>query len=124
MVTAYICSPYRAKTDAQLDNHIDYAQQLTSLALAAGIAPITPHLYLTQVTDDNIPEQRENGLRAGRALLEKCDVVIIGNLYGVSEGMQAELELADITHTPVISVTKDTTPEELAKIIESVAVYG
>lgn len=48
MRKVYICSPYRAKDGAELDRNIDYAQQLTRQALEAGLAPITPHLYMTQ----------------------------------------------------------------------------
>lgn len=47
MRKVYICSPYRAKDGAELDRNIDYAQQLTRQALEAGLAPITPHLYIT-----------------------------------------------------------------------------
>lgn len=124
MRTCYICSPYRAKTEAELDNHIDYAQELTSKAMAAGLAPITPHLYLTQVTNDEIPKQRAQGIEAGQALLLLCDCVIIGNRYGVSAGMQAEIELAKKSHTPVIAVTNETTPAEIAQLVEKAVTYG
>lgn len=94
MKIAYICSPYRAASEAELDNHIEYAQEITKRALAAGYAPITPHLYITQVTNDNIPEERAAGMAAGLELLERCDVVITGGRYGISDGMQAELSRA------------------------------
>lgn len=57
MRKVYICSPYRAKDGAELDRNIDYAQQLTRQALEAGLAPITPHLYMTQCMDDKKPEE-------------------------------------------------------------------
>ena len=63
MRKVYICSPYRAKDGAELDRNIDYAQQLTRQALEAGLAPITPHLYMTQCMDDKKPEERGNGQR-------------------------------------------------------------
>ena len=56
MRKVYICSPYRAKDGAELDRNIDYAQQLTRQALEAGLAPITPHLYMTQCMDDKQPK--------------------------------------------------------------------
>lgn len=104
MKTVYICSPYRATSEAQLDNNIDYAQELTKTALAAGLAPITPHLYLTQVTDDSKPAEREQGLRAGTALLLTCDFCVMGNRYGISAGMQGELEAASEADIPVIVI--------------------
>ena len=76
MRKVYICSPYRAKDGAELDRNIDYAQQLTRQALEAGLAPITPHLYMTQCMDDKKPEERARGMAAGLALLKGCDFVI------------------------------------------------
>lgn len=124
MQTCYICSPYRAKTEAELDNHIDYAQELTRKAIAAGLAPITPHLYLTQVTNDEIPEQRARGLEAGQALLLLCDCVIIGNRYGVSAGMQAEIKLAEQQGVAIIAITDETTPAEIAELVEKAVIHG
>lgn len=124
MQTCYICSPYRAKTEAELDNHIDYAQELTRKAMAAGLAPITPHLYLTQVTNDEIPEQRARGLEAGQALLLLCDCVIIGNRYGISAGMQAEIGLAEQQGVAIIAITDETTPAELAELVEKAVIHG
>ena len=78
MRKAYICSPYRAKDSAELDRHIDYAQALTRLALEAGVAPITPHLYMTQCLDESKEQERAQGMAAGLALLKSCDFVIVG----------------------------------------------
>ena len=52
MMKVYICSPYRAKDGAELDRNIEYAQALTRQAIKAGLAPITPHLYMTQCLDE------------------------------------------------------------------------
>lgn len=57
MKRVYICSPYRAKDGAELDRNIEYAQALTKQALNAGLAPITPHLYMTQCLDDKKPQK-------------------------------------------------------------------
>lgn len=112
MQTAYICSPYRAKTEAELDNHIEYAQELTRKALEAELAPITPHLYITQVTDDRIEEERQRGLAAGLALLDGCNVIVAGKRYGVSAGMRAEIMKAEAAGIKVV------TEEELAAAAE------
>ena len=84
MRKVYICSPYRAKDGAELDRNIDYAQQLTRQALEAGLATITPHLYMTQCMDDKKPEERARGMAAGLALLKGCDFVIAGVKYGIT----------------------------------------
>lgn len=117
MYVAYICSPFKAETETELDNHIEYAQHLTRLALEAGLAPITPHLYITQVTDENQPIERQQGLAAGAELLKKCDVVITGNKYGISEGMAAELMIARDEEILILNGCDEATPEEIADVI-------
>lgn len=94
MKRIYICSPYRAKNEGELDRNIDYAQRLTAMVLKNGDVPITPHLYITQCVNDSVLEEREIGLRAGLELLKMCDMVFVGAAYGISEGMEAEIRLA------------------------------
>lgn len=95
MIRVYICSPYWAKDGVELDRNIEYAQALTKQALNAGLAPITPHLYMTQCLDDKKPQERAKGIAAGIALLKTCDVVIVGMKYGISEGMSREIQTAE-----------------------------
>lgn len=101
-----ICSPYRAKDGAELDRNIDYAQQLTRQALEAGLAPITPHLYMTQCMDDKKPEERARGMAAGLALLKGCDFVIAGVKYGITEGMDREIHTANMLGIAVIDANQ------------------
>lgn len=89
----YVCSPYRGNIFKRIRNR-RYAREITERAINAGYTPITPHLYLTQVLNDKIPEERKQGLETGQQLLNICEVVFVGERYGVSEGMAAELELA------------------------------
>lgn len=102
MKKVYICSPYRATDGAELDRNIEYAQLLTRQALEAGLAPITPHLYMTQCLDEKKPEQRAAGMAAGLVLLKSCDFVIAGMKYGVSEGMTREIETAAMLGLSVV----------------------
>ena len=106
MKKVYICSPYRAKDGAELDRNIDYAQQLTRQALEAGLAPITPHLYMTQCMDDKKPEERARGMAAGLALLKGCDFVIAGVKYGITEGMDREIHTANMLGIAVIDANQ------------------
>ena len=106
MKRVYICSPYRAKDGAELDRNIEYAQALTKQALNAGLAPITPHLYMTQCLDDKKPQERAQGMAAGMALLKTCDFVIVGVKYGVSEGMSREIQTADRLGIEVVNADK------------------
>lgn len=86
----YICSPYRG----DIKRNTEYARELTRIALDCGYTPITPHLYLTQVLNEEDPEQREKGMAAGAELLKHCRYIIIGSRYGLSEGMLAEIQIA------------------------------
>ena len=95
MKKVYICSPYRAKNEAELDRNIEYAQELTRQAIEASLAPITPHLYLTQCLHEDRPEERAAGMTAGLALLKSCDFMIVGVKYGISDGMRAEMAVAN-----------------------------
>ena len=106
MRKVYICSPYRAKDGAELDRNIDYAQALTKQAIEAGLAPITPHLYMTQCLNEDKPEERAAGMAAGLTLLKSCDFVIVGVKYGISEGMSAEIAAADAAGIEVVNADK------------------
>lgn len=92
MRTVYICSPYSGDTK----RNKKYARELTALAIANGCAPITPHLYITECLDDGVQEQRNKGLSVAIRLLEKCDAIYVGTKYGVSSGMQLEIEWAEM----------------------------
>lgn len=86
----YICSPYRGDTE----RNTEYARELTRIALDCGYTPITPHLYLTQVLNEEDPQQREKGMTAGKELLKCCDHIFIGSRYGLTEGMLEEIQVA------------------------------
>ena len=75
MMKVYVCSPYRAKDGAELDRNIEYAQALTRRALKAGLAPITPHLYITQCLDEKKPQERAQGLAAGMRTTDRINVL-------------------------------------------------
>lgn len=86
----YVCSPYRGDTK----RNKEYARKLTRAALDNGFVPVTVHLYLTEVTDDQNPQERRRGMAAGMKILGKCKYILIGDKYGISEGMKAEMMFA------------------------------
>lgn len=98
----YVCSPYRGDTE----RNIKYARKLTWEVLERGYTPITPHLYLTQALNDEIPKERELGLLAGQDLLKHCGYILIGGKYGISEGMQQEIVIAREVGVKELAVTK------------------
>ncbi len=115
----YICSPFRAKDGKELVRNINYARELTRAAVEAHMAPITPHLYLTQCLDEEIPEERAAGLKIGLELMKTCDFVLAGVKYGISEGMRGELDAAREMGTEVMeTVDTDSLQELLAEEIK------
>ena len=95
MKLVYICSPYRATDAETLQRNIKYAKTLTRAALLRGECPVTAHLYMTQCLDESIEGERKIGLAAGTEILRRCDLVIVGMKYGISEGMAAEIRRAE-----------------------------
>lgn len=98
----YICSPYRG----EVERNLQYARELTRIALDNDFVPITPHLYLTQAVNDEVPKEREKGMMAGKELLKHCKYILIGSKYGLSEGMLEEIELAQKCGTIEFAPTK------------------
>lgn len=88
----YVCSPYRGDTK----RNKEYARKLTRAALDNGFIPVTAHLYLTEATDDTNTEERVRGMAAGMKILENCKYILVGDRYGISEGMKAELTFAAV----------------------------
>lgn len=86
----YVCSPYRG----EIRRNKEYARELTRTAINSGFAPVTVHLYLTEVLDDNKPQERSRGMAAGQDILKRCSYILLGEKYGISEGMKEEITLA------------------------------
>ena len=115
----YICSPFRAKDGKELVRNINYARELTRAAVEAHMAPITPHLYLTQCLDEEIPEERAAGLKIGLELLKACNFVLAGVKYGITEGMRGEMDAAREMGIVVMEVADtDSLPELLSEEIK------
>lgn len=91
MKKVYICSPCRG----DYENNIQRAKEYSRAAVEKGVIPITPHIYLTQFMDDNVPEERELALKIGSELVLGCSELWAFGIDHPSAGMAAEIELAD-----------------------------
>lgn len=88
-------SPYKVKIDGIASDHeayVNYAKKCLEHSLSLGEAPFASHLLYTQVLDDNVPEQREQGIDAGLAWLWVADKHVFYIDYGISEGMFKALQ--------------------------------
>jgi hypothetical protein len=89
MKKVYIASPL----GGDVRGNIERAKEYAKYALECGAAPVVPHFYAL-ILDDNEPEERKLGLKAGQTILTACDEVwVFGSV--LSPGMKAEIELAD-----------------------------
>ena len=91
MKKVYICSPCRG----DYENNIQRAKEYSRAAVEKGVIPVTPHIYLTQFMDDNVPEERELALKIGSELVLGCSELWAFGIDHPSAGMAAEIELAD-----------------------------
>ena len=85
-------SPYAG----DVKKNTEYARKCMHDCLMRGEAPFASHLLYTQphVLDDDIPEERELGIKAGFVWGEVADAVVVYIDYGISGGMQKGLERA------------------------------
>lgn len=89
MKLVYICSPLSGDMEKNKQKAIEYCSAATRM----GAIPLAPHTIFTQFLDDNVPEQRRQGLKMGLELLKKCDELwVCGDV--ISEGMRGEIAFA------------------------------
>lgn len=77
-------------------------------------------MYLTHVLDDSNKEDRAAGLAAGISLLYKCDVLIFGDKYGVSEGMYGEVQEARAQGIPVVDFELHKSIDDFIQAVKAV----
>lgn len=90
MRLVYICSPLRGDIELNMKR----ARAYCAYAVKQGVNPIAPHLLYTQFLDDNSESDRELAIKLDLELLSKCDELWVFNIYGISQGMQAEIAYA------------------------------
>ena len=86
----FIASPFRGSKR----RNERYARAAMLDSLARGEAPYVPHLLYTQVLDDSVAAERAQGIAAALAFLPSCQVLAVYADFGVSEGMNAEMQRA------------------------------
>lgn len=103
---AYIATPYAGNIFKRIRNII-YAKRITLEAIYIGYAPITPHLFLTRVLKDKREDERSLGLNIGLELMQRCDVMVVGAKYGISEGMRGEIQKAESRNIPIKFIERE-----------------
>lgn len=97
MIPVYLCSPWRGDTIANLK----YAMDCMRDSLSRGESPFASHLLYTQVLDDWKEEERKLGMDASYEWLVLASKCVVYTKLGTSEGMRAEIELAEKIGVPI-----------------------
>jgi hypothetical protein len=103
MYRVMIESPLKADTPEGVDRNISYARAAMRDSLARGEAPLASHLLYAQpgILDDQVVDQRHQGMQAGWAWLLSADRVAVYQDLGITPGMRRGIEIATNNHIPV-----------------------
>lgn len=90
MILVDVESPYNGPDEATIRRNIRYARACVRDSLMRGEVPFASHLLYTQpgILDDRIPEERDHGIAAGKALMAQCSLTAVYTDLGVSRGME------------------------------------
>lgn len=87
MEKVYVCSQYGSRGDKA--TNLEFAKFFCMLVIEEGKIPICPHLFYSQVLNDDVKAQRAAGMRIGLDLLKDCMELRI--FSPISEGMRGEI---------------------------------
>jgi hypothetical protein len=120
---AFVCSPLRGDAAANMERARGYCRQVYE----AGYIPICPHIYFTQFLRDAVPEERAAGMEMGAALLKQCRALVVCG-GEITEGMAAEIRLAERFRVPVLTLdvflpdaARDRPPPPRMSVLKQIA---
>lgn len=110
MKLIFVSSPFKGERE----KNIAFAHMACAYVLKQGHVPFAPHLFFTQFLDDDDKKQRDQGIKGGFVVLERCDEFWwFGE--GLSSGMYAEMRTANEHNIPIQRVTTMEVEECLSK---------
>lgn len=77
-----------------LERNYEYLQFAIADSIHRGESPYASHKLITGALDDDIPEERDLGIRAGYAWWKHAATIIFYVDYGMSPGMHKALQRA------------------------------
>ena len=95
-------SPYKGSFWQRWRNRV-YARACVRDCIERGEAPFASHLLYTQrgILDDSDPVERWRGIAAGLAWVEVADATVVYIDHGITGGMVAGIQAAEIRGRPV-----------------------
>jgi hypothetical protein len=88
MIPVILESPYAG----DIQSNEEYAYKCCLDCLSRGESPYASHLFFTQFLDDNVPEEREQGIQAGFAWRTVAKKTVVYTDRGISKGMEYGIE--------------------------------
>lgn len=95
-------SPYGSKDPQVVQENVAYLRKCMQDCLKRGEAPYASHGLFPGALDDNIPDQRRQGMEAGFAWGEMADAVVVYVDRGISSGMVEGIKRAQAYGTKVV----------------------
>ncbi len=90
-------SPFRGNREL----HVSYAKEALLDSLRRGEAPLASHLLYPQVLDDDVADERRQGIAGGHAWIPHADALAVYHDHGVSNGMQRGISVARLHGIPI-----------------------
>lgn len=84
-----------------VEENLKYAREAMLDCLKRDESPMVSHLLYTQVLDDTVPREREQGIAAGLAWLPAVDYTVVYTDLGISPGMARGIKSAILRGVPV-----------------------
>lgn len=97
MKPVYLISPWRGDTF----KHLRYATTCMKDSIARDESPFAPHLLYTQCLDDCVEDERNAGIQAGNTWMLFASTCVVYTDYGISEGMQGDIDTAKASFIPL-----------------------
>ena len=101
MKRVLIESPFKSDDPITARIYKNYLSRAIFHSLAMGEAPFASHGFYTQYLDDEIDEERKQGMSAGFAWGEVAQLVAVYADYGISRGMKAGVAKWKVYDIPI-----------------------
>lgn len=114
----YIASPLSAPTPAEIEHNMEKAEFAVEYLRRKypQYRFLAPHTFFPRFLDDNVPKEREFGMKCGLKALSFCSAMLLFGNY-VSSGMSAEIKEALRLRIPVFCA--DNLRPRVEEIIKS-----
>ena len=94
MKRVYVASPFSSDEFETVNKHKRYARELGRECIINGYDIEAVHLFYPQMLKDNDPIERALGMTLAIEKLKECDMLLVGQKFGISSGVESEIAIA------------------------------